>query len=420
MRLRTTSRALLVAAVAVPVLIATVPGWATQDGATPHGATAAPATSAPAVSPAAVSTIVDACPPAEAPMASCFAKVVRPGPGAAPLADTPTGYGPADIRSAYGLPASGGSGTVVAIVDAFSDPNAESDLAVYRSTYGLPPCTSQSGCLRVVNQTGASAPLPEPDKGWATEIALDLDMVSATCPDCRILLVEATSPNMEDLGTAVDTAVRLGATVVSNSYGSLGEFAGEQTFEPHYNHPGHPIVVSAGDSGYMSSYPAASAYVTSVGGTSLRRSTSGGWTETVWAKTGSGCSAYIPKPVWQTDAHCPTRMMADIAAVADPATGVSVRDTYGSTGWVTAGGTSAGAPIIAAWYARTGVAAQLEYGSAPWRHHGTAGLRDVTSGTNVPGPTALTCGGDYLCQAAPGYDGPTGWGTPTGLTGLTG
>jgi hypothetical protein len=410
----TTSRAILATVLAFPIMIATAPGWATQDA--PPVQSAAPGRDPTITDP----TIMDACPAAPAPLAVCFAKVVRPAPGNRRLADTPSGYGPADFRSAYGLPATGGSGKVVAIVDAYSNPNVETDLAAYRAAFGLRACTSQSGCLRIVNQDGAAGPLPDADPGWGLEIALDVDMASAVCPDCGILLVEAASADMNDLAAAVDTAVRLGATVVSNSYGSVGEFAGEQTFESHYNHPGHPIVVAAGDLGYVDSYPAASAYVTAVGGTSLLRGSSGGWTETVWAKTGSGCSAYIPKPSWQTDTHCSMRMMADIAAVADPATGVAVRDTFGNDGWVTVGGTSAAAPIIAAWYVLTGVAGQLEYGSAPWRHHDTAGFRDVTVGANVPGPTALTCGGDYLCQATAGYDGPTGWGTPTRITGLTG
>jgi subtilase family serine protease len=361
---------------------------------------------------------VDACPPAAAPLATCFAKVrVNPGTGVAPQALTPTGFGPADLRSAYALPATGGAGRTVAIVDAFSNPSVEADLATYRSSFGLPECGTASGCLQIVNQDGTASPLPQADQGWGLEISLDVDMVSAACPDCHILLVEATSNSIDDLGAAVDTAARLGAVAISNSYGSQ-EFAAEQQFETHYNHPGHAVVASAGDSGYGPAYPASSAFVTAVGGTTLQRNGSG-WTESVWSGTGSGCSAYIPKPVWQNDAHCPMRMMNDVAAVADPGTGVAVYDTFGQDGWLTVGGTSASAPIIAALYAMTGATASVTGGETPWLRHTATNFRDVTTGTNVPGVSAATCGGDYLCTGTAGYDGPTGWGTPQGLTGLT-
>ena len=363
----------------------------------------------------ATTTVRDACPPAAPPMATCFAKILVGGPAGTRAA--PAGLAPADLVSAYGVPA-GGAGRVVGIVDAFGDPHLEADLAVYRSTYGLPACTVAAGCLRVVNQDGAASPLPAPDTGWALETALDVDMASAVCPACGILVVQANSNGMDDLGTAVDTAVRLGADVVSNSYGTGVEFAGQEAYESHFVHPGHPIVVSSGDIGYSVSFPAASAHVTSVGGTTLTRS-GAGWTETVWPGTGSGCSAYMAKPSWQTDANCPMRMLNDVAAVADPVTGVAVYDTYQSNGWQVVGGTSASAPIIAAMYALTGAAALIDDGSVPWRRHAAGAFRDVTSGTNVPGPSSATCGGDYLCTGVAGYDGPTGWGTPTGLTGLT-
>jgi subtilase family serine protease len=364
-------------------------------------------------------SVRDACPAVAPPKATCFTKVVASGGPVGTLA-APAGLGPADLTSAYGIPA-GGSGQVVGIVAAYSNPNLEADLAVYRSTYGLPACTAASGCLRVVNQDGAASPLPAADPGWAMEMSLDVDMVSAVCPSCRILVVQATSNDLGHLGTAVDTAVRLGADVVSNSYGTGVEFAGQTEYESHYNHPGHPIVASAGDIGYSVSFPAASPYVTAVGGTRLVRSDAGVWSETVWSGTGSGCSAYMPKPAWQTDAHCPMRMINDIAAVADPATGVAVYNTYESVGWNIGGGTSASAPIIAAMYALTGTAAdRVNDGSTPWRKHSASAFRDVNSGTNIPGPAAATCGGDYLCTGVAGYDGPTGWGTPTGLAGLTG
>lgn len=362
-------------------------------------------------------TAVNACPAVAPPKATCFAKVVVSG-GPTGSLDAPAGFGPADLVSAYGIPA-GGSGQVVGIVDAFGNPNLEADLAVYRSTYGLPACTVASGCLRIVNQAGATSPLPAPDAGWALEMALDVDMASAVCQACGILVVQADSNDLNDLGEAVDTAVRLGADVVSNSYGTGVEFAGQTAYESHYIHPGHPIVVSAGDIGYSVSFPAASAHVTSVGGTTLTRSAVGAWSETVWSGTGSGCSAYMAKPSWQADPNCPMRMLNDVGAVADPGTGVAVYNTYQMLGWQVVGGTSASAPIIASMYALTGAADRINDGSVPWRRGTSAGFRDVASGSNVPGPHSATCGGDYLCTGVAGYDGPTGWGTPTGLTGLT-
>ncbi|MEV5464022.1 peptidase S8, partial [Streptomyces cellulosae] len=247
-------------------------------------------------------------------------------------ASSPSGYGPSDLRNAYGLTsaaASNGSGRTIAIVDAYDDPNAESDLAAYRSHYGLPACTSANGCFKKVSQTGYTTSLPAPDSGWAAEISLDLDMASAICPNCHILLVEAKSATMTNLGTAVNEAVALGAKYVSNSYGG-GESSSDATYDSAYfNHPGVAITVSAGDAGYGAEYPAASKYVTAVGGTRLTASsTTRGWTESVWRTsstegTGSGCSAYDTKPTWQSDTGCATRMIADVSAVADPATGVS-------------------------------------------------------------------------------------------------
>ncbi len=236
--------------------------------------------------------------PVIAPYVQCMA-IVAPASGLGTAAPA-RGYGPAEIASAYRLPAGAGAGRTVAIVDAYDDPNAEADLAAYREAFGLPPCTTANGCFRKVNQHGAEGPLPTPDPGWGLEISLDLDAVSATCPSCKILLVEAYSPSLLDLGPAVDTAVAFGADAVSNSYGSRGEFSGEQYFERYYKHTGVAITVSSGDYGYGNgliltggvSYPGASQFVTSVGGTALVRDGSErGWTETAWAGSTSGCSA---------------------------------------------------------------------------------------------------------------------------------
>jgi len=259
--------------------------------------------------------------------ASCLAE--RQLATAAPLAGTaapatPAGLGPADLADAYQLDTGKGYGQTVAVVDAYDDPTAAADLAIYRSQYGLPPCGA--GCFSKVNQSGAAGPLPAGNSGWAGEISLDLDMVSAICPQCNILLVEANSSYLSDLGTAVDTAVRLGAKFVSNSYGGA-EYAGVGGNDVHYDHPGVAITASTGDNGYGTSYPASSPYVTAVGGTTLSRASGGrGWTETAWAGAGSGCSGYLGQPGMQAavGTGCANRAMADVSAVANPATGVAV------------------------------------------------------------------------------------------------
>jgi len=349
------------------------------------------------------------CGPASVGFARCHAIVRTYRSGAPAVTTTPSGYGPAALQSAYALPsATNGAGQVFAIVDAYDDPNAASDLSNYRATFGLGPCLSSgsSPCFRKVNQAGGTR-MPHANGGWAQETSLDLDMASAICPNCRVLLVEASSASFADLGTAVDTAVSLGATVVSNSYGG-SEFASEVTSESHYHHPGVAITVSSGDSGYGASFPAASQYVTAVGGTSLKAdSSTRGWSETAWSGAGSGCSAFEPKPSWQADQDCARRTIADVSAVADPNTGVAVYDSYafqGYKGWMVFGGTSVSAPVIAGVYALAGTANVLQFSSLPYAT--TSALFDVTSGSNG------SCSSSYLCTAAFGYDGPTGLGTP--------
>ncbi|RKT09630.1 putative Ig domain-containing protein [Streptomyces sp. 1114.5] len=338
-------------------------------------------------------------------------------PGLAPNIN-PSGYGPSDLTSAYKLPASAGSGATVAIVDANDDPNAESDLATYRSQYNLPACTTANGCFKKVDQRGGTS-YPTADSGWAGEISLDVDMVSAVCPNCHILLVEADSATMDNLGAAVNTAVSLGAKYVSNSYGGSEDSTDPSSDSSYFNHPGVAITVSSGDSGYGVEYPAASQYVTAVGGTSLNRaSNTRGWSESVWGSSsggngaGSGCSAYDAKPSWQHDTGCAKRTVADVSAVADPATGVAVYQTYGGSGWNVYGGTSASSPIIAAVYALAGTPASgTTPASYPYAHTGS--LFDVTSGANG------SCSPSYLCTAGSGYDGPTGLGTPNGTAAFT-
>jgi N-acetylneuraminic acid mutarotase len=359
--------------------------------------------------------------------ATCFALRrldVRSVKGLQP-AVTPSGYGPADLASAYQLPAGGGAGATVAIVDAFDDPSAEADLAVYRQQFGLPPCTTANGCFSKVDQRGGTD-YPDPDADWAGEISLDVDMVSAIAPAAHILLVEADDNNDFNLAAAVDEAVALGAKYVSNSYGTdyssapgSGEDPSDPTAgDPHYDHPGVAVVASTGDKNFGVSYPAASPYVTAVGGTSLVRDSSArGWSESVWHNShggpGSGCSLYEPKPSFQTDTGCANRTESDVAAVSDPETGVAVYDSFGGGGgWGVFGGTSAASPIIAGVYAVAGTPTADSHPNA-YPYANTSALNDVTAGING------TCTPAYLCTAGPGYDGPTGLGTPKGLAAFT-
>ncbi len=323
---------------------------------------------------------------------------------------TPSGFGPSQLQSAYKLPSStAGSGRTVAIVDAYNDPTAEADLGVYRAQYGLPACTTANGCFKKVNQTGGTS-YPATDTGWAQEISLDIDMVSAICPNCHILLVEATSASFANLGTAVNYAASVsGVVAISNSYG--GGDAPDSTYGSYYNHPGKAVTASSGDSGYGASFPADSHYVTAVGGTHLvAASNTRGWTETAWSGAGSGCSAYNTalSGASSFNTGCSRRAEADVSAVADPATGVAVYDSTSSgglSGWLVFGGTSVSSPIIASVYALAGNTASID-NNYPYTHSGS--LFDVTSGSNGSCPTT------QWCNARVGWDGPTGLGTPNG------
>jgi hypothetical protein len=349
--------------------------------------------------------------------ARCFALVMETN-GAIPHLDTPAGYGPTDIQSAYNLAPNGGAGLTIASVVAYDAPTAEADLEVYRSTYGLPPLAD--GQFRKIDQRGGSA-YPAPNEGWAGEAALDVDAITAVAPNANILLVVADSPSFDDLGAAVNQAVAQGAKFVSNSYGTgydSSPGSGEDdTLLPYeaqyYNHPGVVITASSGDDDYGVSFPAASTYVTSVGGTALVRDsgTARGWSESVWHNSyggpGSGCSITFAKPAFQTDTGCAKRTVADVSAVADPATGLAVYYTYAGGSWAQYGGTSLSAPLVAAIYALGGNPVDGSYpNSYPYANSGA--LNDVTAGLNG------SCTPAYLCTAGAGYDGPTGLGTPNG------
>src|SRR3569833_2277077 len=318
--------------------------------------------------PLAAVPVKRACPvPAHPGQVTCLALVrtdVAPLHGIQPL-KKPAGLGATEIRDAYRLPTStGGTGATVAIINVYDDPKAEPDLAVYRAQYGLPPCTTANGCIKKINATGGTT-LPRPGSGWAEEESLDLDMVSAASPNCHILLIEADQPSISSLGTGVDTAVRLGARYISNSYGSSEESVTAAADFRHFDHPGVAITAASGDGGYGVLFPATSPKVTAVGGTSLIHAANArGWNATAWSGAGSGCSAAAVKPVWQKDAGCPRRTVADVAAVADPRTGVAVYDTYGFGGWQVVGGTSASAPMLAGAYAQAGSVPSGGYAAA--------------------------------------------------------
>ena len=338
-----------------------------------------------------------ACPAPTLGTAQCLALRVigtaTPASAVAPLASPPSGYGPPDLQSAYALPsATAGSGLTVAVVDAYNLDSAEADLAAYRTQFGLAPCTTANGCFHKVDQNGGTnyPVIPASKYGWDIEIDLDIDMVSAICPNCKILLVEADSNDYSDLGTAENTAASWpGVVAVSNSYAGA-EGSGETSLDTYYNHPGVAITASTGDCGYGCAgdkrgigYPAASPQVVAVGGTRLARDGSArGWTESAWghdkAGAGSGCSRYEPKPAWQHDAGCSKRTEADVSAVADPATGVAI---YENGVWYVEGGTSAASPIVAATYALAGTPAAGTY-PARYLYGHPANLNDARGGNN--------------------------------------
>jgi subtilase family serine protease len=344
---------------------------------------------------------------------------------------------PANLHAAYDLPTETAvsSGQTVAVIDAFDDPTAEADLGVYDAQFGLPACTEANGCFRKVNESGQASPLPAEQGEWAGEISIDVQMAHAICQTCHILLVEANSNALPDLGSALDTAVKMGAGEISNSYwvpeeASIASFL-EELSEEDFEHRGVAITASSGDCGYLNgacagkpaaaNFPASSPGVIAVGGTTLTHEHEK-WGSTAWAQGGSGCSEVFEAPVWQSTlagfaaSGCESsRSVADVAAVANPKTGVDIYDSTpeGSTptGWTVFGGTSVAAPIVAAEFALAGGAQGVPFPALTLYTHAGNGndLYDVTSGSNG------SCGGASSCQAGVGYDGPTGLGSPLGL-----
>jgi subtilase family serine protease len=271
--------------------------------------------------------------------------------------------------------------------------------------------------LLKVNQTGGSR-YPSTNSGWTLEISLDVETAHEICQNCKIVLVEASSSTYGNLATAVNEAARLGATEISNSYGG-SEFAGESSYDGYYAQKGIAVMASSGDGGYGAEYPAASPDVVAVGGTTLTLNGSSWAGESAWSDGGSGCSTYEPVQTWQSglsdwkSTGCGTkRATADVAADADPNTGAAVYDSTpydGMSGWFQVGGTSLASPLIAGVFALAGGIAKTQYGpQVPYAQATASNLHDVTSGSNG------NCG-TIMCNAAPGYDGPTGLGTPNGV-----
>ncbi|MGH2888189.1 MAG: hypothetical protein ACRDNJ_01030, partial [Solirubrobacteraceae bacterium] len=363
-----------------------------------------------------------------------FTQVVPKAGAAAPQAGTtsstaapPTAGTPAYLQQAYDLTylsqTAGGSDTV-AIVDAGDDANAASDLATYRATYGLPPCTVANGCFSKVNQNGGATPLPSSaGADWETEESLDLDAVSALCPNCHILLVEANSSYTSDLAAGLIAAESLGANQISASW------SGQSSSPPALTLPAGSVIAATGDHGYLGAgtddYPAAFPGVTAAGGTTLsaaaNTSSLRGFDEAAWSLNSSGfgwggtsgCDMSESKPAYQLDTGCTGRSYADVSADANPDTGLQIYDS-GDGGWFVEGGTSLATPLIAAFEALTGVNGT----SAQWAYSDSALLNDPTTGSTGSCAAAIS----YICNAGTGYDGPTGIGSISGdiVTGAPG
>ncbi|HLJ68982.1 MAG TPA: S53 family peptidase [Chloroflexota bacterium] len=345
------------------------------------------------------------CPVVAKGHAHCDASMSVDNSGRPFLSPNPVGFKPADFRSAYNLPwKTAGKGQTIGIIDAYGYANSETDLGIYRKEFRIPACTTSNGCFRKTDQNGGTN-YPPDNSEWDVEQALDTEMVSAVCPNCHILLVEANDNSWTNLMAAEQEAITLGATVISNSWSGT-EFSDQLTYDSIFAQAGIPIVASSGDVGYSGTveWPASSQYVTAAGGTQLSKLPHKQWSETAWQWTESGCSQLEAKPVWQTDQGCKTRTVADVAADAYHAAVYS--SSFPQAGWQPLDGTSVAAPIIAGAYALAGNGSSVQYGSYPYAH--ASSLHDITTGSTG------TCQPPYLCNGEVGYDAPTGMGTPNG------
>ena len=306
---------------------------------------------------------IPVCQPTSNNKVRCHARVIVDNNGKPQAKKLPYGYGPSQFLGAYSLNGITTSNQIIAIIGAYDHPNISSDLRTYSKMFHisvLKECPVSTGivkspCFQKVDQRGGTL-YPKTDSFWALETSLDVEIAHAICQNCNILLIEADSNSYSDMMTAIDRAVAMGATVISNSWGS-GEFLGEYVFDDHFNVPGIVITFSSGDMGFGTSYPAASPYVTAVGGTTLSIISNSYINETAWSGTGSGCSLYESQPSFQNNLGligCSNRIIADISADADPRTGAAVYNSvpiFGMSGWFRLGGTSLSSPIIAGVYA---------------------------------------------------------------------
>jgi hypothetical protein len=350
------------------------------------------------------------CPDVAVGRAACYVLLEKNGkkyPGNVVAGITAT-----NIEQAYDLPyTSKGSGQTVAIVDAYDNPNVASDLATYRSEFGLGTAN-----FTKYNQEGETSGYPEGSAHWGLEIDLDVQMVSAVCPQCKIDLVEANSDFSSDLGAAEVEAVKLGAHIVSNSWG--GACTGTCGYGQDFDTKGVTYLASAGDGGYGVAFPMQLDTVVAVGGTILSPDTNKrGWAESAWPDTGGGCATSVTKPKWQDDPKCSGRMANDVAAVAQNA---AEYDSYGYQGWITVNGTSIASPLNAGIFALAGNATSQDGGETfwKWRHEKVAHLYHVSTGSDG------SCSPTYFCtdgthpfhnHKEDDYGGPTGWGTPHGI-----
>ena len=317
----------------------------------------------------------------------------------------PTGLSPAQIRAVYGLPSSGGTGTI-AIIDAYDDPTAENDLKVFSTKFGLPSCTTANGCFQKVKMYSRV----RADSGWALEISLDVQWAHAIAPNAKILLVEARSASGTDLLAAVDYACSRPDVVAGSMSWGGAEFSSQTAYDGHFACAnGAPLFASSGDNGTGPEWPSISPNVVAVGGTSLAFNLDGSLAaETAWSGSGGGISLYTPMPAYQSTYGLTgaLRQVPDVSYNADPASGFSVYDSTsynGQKGWFRVGGTSAGAPQWAAIRALGLTAANPAlYADAAASY--SAYFRDVATGTNG------ACGA--VCTAGPGYDTVTGLGSP--------
>ena len=331
-----------------------------------------------------------------------------------------TAFTPAQIRHAYGFDqiTNQGAGQVIGIVDAYDDPNAESDLGVFDAQFGLPACTTANGCFRKVYSGGK----PTTNSNWALEIALDVEWAHAIAPKAMIVLVETPTNSLANLLNGVEVAVQNGASAVSMSW-TVSEFSGESSYDDRFVASGVTFLAAAGDSGTGVAYPAASPDVIGVGGTSLHLNSNGSYqSETAWSGSGGGISGYEREPLYQAQFGIPDdsrgyRGAPDVSYDGDPGTGVAIYDSIGisgAAGWFQVGGTSAGTPQWAALIAianstraaerKTNLSSTNTSVYAIAKSSMATDFHPVTSGSNG------TCGA--LCTATSGYDFVTGLGTP--------